>query len=347
MRPAVALKHRHEIHTLARDLGIDKSRDPVRAIIRYCETQAVKILRDYPSCATLTEFLGVMEAALDTKFEEVRTDDELANVQTRYSEKGEVAFASLHHELDDDVYGITYKRMVRKPWERQYVSVIDCRGEKQYRSYFTKWHELGHLLVLTDQGRLKFLRTHAATEQKDPEEALVDTIAGRIGFFPRFVRAVADERASFEKFEAARTKLCPEASKEASAIGFAAAWPSPCLLLRAEEALRRGEEAKASQPGFGFYEPPKPVLRAVSTQANDAARGTDLMVFPNMRVPANSIIYSVFAGMVHKGAADEDLSWWETSGGQHLPELGVRVQARLVDAGQNGDLAVQALVTPL
>ena len=347
MTSTVALKHRYEIHALARDLGIEKSRDPVNAILRYCERRVAKILRGYPSCGTLTELLGVMEAELDTKFEKVRNDDELAKVQARYSRQGEVVFASLHHELESEVYGVTLKRTARRVWERQYVSVIDCRGAKQHRSYFTKWHELGHLLVLTNQARLKFRRTHVVTEQKDSEEMMVDAIAGRIGFLPRFVRSMASDQASFEMFEAVRKKLCPEASKEASVIGFAAAWPSPCLLLTAQEALRRGEEEHAAQPGFGFYEDPKPVLRAVSSQPNDAARGTGLMVFPNMRVPERSIIQRVFAGEVYKGDAREDLSWWLTSGGQQLPELRVRVEAQTLARGPDDDPGVQALVTPL
>lgn len=347
MRPIMALKHQPAIYTLASDLGIEKPSDPVQSILRHCEKRTTQILRDFPDCSTLSELLNVMEAGLDTKFVEVRTDDELEAVQERYSLKGELAFAALHDELTDDVYGITFKRTVRKPWERQYVSVIDCRGEKQYRSYFTKWHELGHLLVLTDQRRLKFRRTHAVAESKDPEETMVDTIAGRIGFLPRFVRPVAKGNASFKAFEAVRSELCPEASKEASVIGFAAAWPAPCLLLRAEMALRRGEQVVATQARLGFHEGPTPALRAVLAKPNDAARGSDLMVFPNMRVPERSVIHKVFLGELYEGEEDEDLSWWQTSNGQQLPALKVRVGARPLDIGPEDELAVQAIVTPI
>ena len=343
----MALKHRYEIHTLARDLGIETPRDPVRAILRLCEKRTLSILRDYPECSTLAELLMVMEAHLDTEFVEVRTDDELRDVRVRYSRKGEVALAGLHDELADDVYGITFRRTTRKPWERQFVSIIDCRGEKRFRSYFTKWHELGHLLVLTDQHRLKFRRTHADTAQlSDPEEGLVDLIAGRIGFLARFVRPVANGNASFKAFESVRTKLCPEASKEASVFGMAAAWPLPCLLLQAEMAYKRGEQSVAAQEGFEFHEAPRPALRAVSARPNDAARGTDLVVYPNMRVPERSIIHKVFCGELYEGEADEDLSWWETRGGQRLPALAVRVEARRQDGVVDEEPAVQSILTP-
>ena len=344
----MALKHRYEIHTLAGDLGIENSSDPVRAILRLCERRTHAILRDYPECNTLAKLLEVMEARLDTEFVEVRTDDELRQVQERYSLKGETALVCLHDELADDVYGITFRRTSRKSWERQFVSIIDCRGEKQFRSYFTKWHELGHLLVLTDQRRLKFLRTHAAVaEFKDPEEALVDIIAGRVGFLARLVRAVAKGRASFEAVEDVRLELCPEASKESAVIGIAAAWPTPCLVLRAGMATKKGERAVAAQAGFEFHPAPQPALRAVSAKPNDAARGTDLAVFPNMRVPERSIIHKVFIGELYDGEADEDLSWWATSGGQQLPALAVRVGAQALPVGPEEERAVQAILTPL
>ena len=97
-----------------------------------------------------------------------------------------------------EVFGVTFKRLSRKPWELPYVSVIDCRLDKKYRSYYTKWHELGHLLILTDQMRLAFRRTHFGLDDKDPEEALVDVIAGAFGFLPDLIKPVAKGRPSFE-----------------------------------------------------------------------------------------------------------------------------------------------------
>ena len=204
-----------------------------------------------------------------------------------------------------------------------------------------------HLIVLTDQRRLKFLRTHAAVaEFKDPEESLVDIIAGRIGFLTCLVRAAAKGRASFEAVEDVRSELCPAASKESAVIGIAAAWPTPCLVLRAGMATKRGERAVAAQAGFGFHPAPQPALRAVSAKPNDAAHVTDLAVFPNMRVPERSIIHKVFIGELYDGEADEDLSWWETSGGQQLRALGVRVGAQALPVGPEEGPAVQAILPP-
>src|SRR5437870_3143412 len=151
--------------------------------------------------------LDLAASKLGTKFEETHSDEELDDVRVRYSRQGEKAFASLHEELLAQVFGVTFGRTARKPWEFPFVSVIDCRGEKRFRSYYTKWHELGHLLILTDQMRLSFRRTHAVHDHKDPEESMVDVIAGTFGYFRDIVRPMAKGALSWENIEAVRTQL--------------------------------------------------------------------------------------------------------------------------------------------
>ena len=242
----MSLRTSYKIQTLANDLGLKSPKDPVRAVLKYCEKRTLRFLREFPDCRTLTELLEVSAAKLDTTFAEIRSNEDLEAVRKHYSLKGEIGFAGLREELSDNTLGITLKRMRKKPWERQFVSVIDCRGDKRFRSYFTKWHELGHLLVLTDQMRLSFRRTHFGLERKDPEEILVDIIAGRVGFLPQLVRPRAHGVPSFCKMDALRSELCPEASREASRIGFVKAWPTPCLLLKAELGLKAGSEKGSS-----------------------------------------------------------------------------------------------------
>jgi hypothetical protein len=337
---AATLKRSYKIHALASDLGIRTSGDPIRDIVRFCERRIQRFLRDFPDCLTLSQLLDVSASKLGTKFEEIQSDDQLEEVRGRYLRQGEKAFASLHEELSSNVLGVTFKRLSRKAWELPYVSIIDCRGEKGLRSYYTKWHELGHLLILTDQMRLAFRRTHFGLDEKDPEEALVDVIAGAFGFFPEIVRKFATGKISFDQIEAIRTELCPEASQQSSLIGIAKAWPTPCILLQAQLGLKRGESRGLAQGTLGFHELPKEVLRACQVTPNDAARNVNLVIFPNMRVPERSIIYKVFAGELAQAEAAEDLSWWESSDGSCLPSAKVLVQARSAWG------AVRALITP-
>jgi hypothetical protein len=334
------LKRNYKIHALAIDLGIKPSGDPIREIVRFCEKRIRRFLRDFPDCLTLSQLLEISASKLGTRFEEVRSDDQLDAVRGRYLRQGERAFASLHEELSPNVFGVTFKRLNRKSWELPYVSVIDCRGDKQFRSYYTKWHELGHLLILTDQMRLAFRRTHFGLEEKDPEEALVDVIAGAFGYLPDLVRPLAEGQPSFDQIEKIRLKLCPESSQLASLIGIAKAWPTSCILLQAQMALKRGERRDLAQGTLGFQEKPKELLRAVQVTPNDVARSSNFVIFPNMRVPERSVIYKVFAGETADGRAVEDLSWWESSDGSQLPVAKVLVQARSAWDG------VRALITP-
>ena len=335
-----ALKRSYKIHALASDLGIKSSGDPVREIVRFCEKRVRRFLRDFPDCATLSQLLDIAASKLGTKFEEIHSDDELDEVRERYLRQGEKAFASLQEELSAQVFGVTFRRTSRKSWELPFVSVIDCRGEKRFRSYYTKWHELGHLLILTDQMRLTFRRTHFGLEDKDPEEALVDVIAGAFGFLPDIVRPLAKGQPSFDGIEDIRIHLCPEASQQASLIGIAKAWPTPCILLQAQLALKRGERRNLAQGGFDFQEGPKEVLRAVQVTPNDAARAANFLIFPNMRIPKRSVIHRVFSGDALDAQVVENLSWWESSDGSQLPGASVLVQARSAWGG------VQALVMP-
>jgi hypothetical protein len=104
-------------------------------------------------------------------------------------------------------------------------------------------------------------------------------------------------------------------------------------------ALKRGERRDLAQGSLGFQEPPKEVLRATQVSSNDAAREADFVIFPNMRIPARSIIYRVHEGEALEEAV-EDLSWWESSDGSRLPSAKVLVQAR---RGWDG---IRALITP-
>ncbi len=108
------------------------------------------------------------------------------------------------------------------------VAVIDCRGDKAARVYYTKWHEIAHVLTLADETRTCFKRTHSSLNVEDLEERMMDMIAARLGFLPamtiKFMRAFGD--INFEAVDELREQLCPGASRQASLINFARFCPS-------------------------------------------------------------------------------------------------------------------------
>ena len=180
---ASQLKSSLRIWSLARDLGLRLSLrdDPVREIVGYCEQLIAGFLKKFPETRTLSELTEVAAASLGTCFEVIRSEADLQRVKQTYVARGERIFASLERELPDQVFGLTVRLLNREAWEPKYVSVIDCRGEKAAREFFTKWHEISHLLILTDQLRLSFQRTHVhGGAEKDPEERLVDVLAAAL-----------------------------------------------------------------------------------------------------------------------------------------------------------------------
>lgn len=336
---APKLKSNLQIARLAADLGLRRSENPVAAIVDFCNKRVHGFLKEFRSI-DLAELLSAAAAKLETLFIEIHDDSDLERVRREYVAQGEVAFVTLGDQLGPDVYAITFKRTHPREGDRRFVSVIDCRGSKASRCYFSKWHELAHLLTLTQQARLKFCRTHAEPETKDPEEALMDVIAGEIGFFPELVRPHATGQISFERISELRDRLCPAASQQASLIGFVKAWPTPCVLVEARLGLRDHERRGLSQNSFDFRDPPTAVLRAIHVTSNTAAENAGVLIPRNMRIPARSVIARVLTDGLTSLEAEEDLAWWESSGGRALEARALTVKAR-----RRWD-AAEALIVP-
>lgn len=335
------LRSTTRIRNLAIELGLEAYTDPLRAILYHCEKQVKAVLEEFPHCTTPAQLLDALANKLGTRFEVVRTDPELRQLQKRYIGKGEKGFIRLEEELSlSDAYGITMRLKQRQMWEPDFVSVIDCRGDKSNKENYTKWHEIGHLLILTGNSRTTFRRTHTETALQDPEEALVEVIAGRFAFWSEIIQPYVTGPASFEMIEAIRQKVCPEASRQSALIGIVKAWPQPLLLVRAEMALRKSEERALRQGTFEFKDAAQPALRAVHVTASDTAKKCGVAIHQNMRVPKSSVIHRIFEAGVGSEEAVEKLSSWESGDGTKLPPIKVRVSARFSWDG------VDALISP-
>jgi hypothetical protein len=338
-----SLRASPELSKLAKNLGIQNRVDPVDGILGFCDQRVSEMMQDFPDCETPAAMLDCVAAKAGIFFEEVYSDDDVCRLIDKYVVMGEMGFVILDEELSDETYGITIRRQNREGWEPLFVSVIDCREDKAARAYYTKWHEIAHVLTLTDDAQISFKRTHASTNTGDPEERMMDLIAARLGFHPaltaKFMHAY--EEISFEVVDELRAQLCPSASRQAALINFSRFWPTPCILIRAAMGLKKQQEAQLEQQYFFFHEPPKEALRAVSVTGNDAAREMKFTIYPNWRVPERSVIFQVYSENIGYAEALENLDWWESSGGKHLSSCRVKVQAR-----RSGN-TVDALITPL
>src|ERR1035438_1577693 len=192
------LDNKPQIRTLATDLGLLPSKSPCQQILQFVAARIKRISKKF-NCKCLNDLLNATANDVDTVFREIHSEEDLARITAEYVSKGEHIFARLAEELcQPDDYAITIRRQRQEAWEPQFVSVIDCRGDKIFKIYFSKWHELAHLLTLTPQMRLVFRRSHSHATAHDPEEKLMDIIASEAGFLPDFLSIGSAVEISFD-----------------------------------------------------------------------------------------------------------------------------------------------------
>jgi hypothetical protein len=325
-----------QILKLADDLGLKRGSDAEADILSYCEKQILECIEGFDRCDSLEDLLTLVANKRGTRFEIINDESDLRRIKTEFLEKGELAFAKLETDLCDSTYGITYRLQNRQYWEQPFVSLIDCRDAKAARSYFTKWHEVAHLLTLTSQARLSFRRTHPATDAPpDHEERLMDAIAGRFGYYAPIFHRFVEGDISFIAIEILRSKLCPESSQQAATINFVKYWPKPCLHLFAELSLNKRETDSLEQGSFGFLDQPQKALRIVKVVPNDAAIARRPPLFKYMRVPEGSVIQRAHRLQGYFEGVESLRSWTEKDDGDVL-----------IKAKFSGD-SVEALVIPI
>jgi hypothetical protein len=325
---------------MASELGLDWRSNPVVEITDYCVQKITRWLKGGRPVRTLADVEARICEKLQLVIEEVWTDDDLDRVIRKYVGLGEGVFASLRHDFDETTYGACLeRRKVTGDACDRYVAVIDCRGGKAHRRFYTKWHEIAHLLTMTRQLELPF---HRSTD-RCPVERLMDKIAGEIGFFDPIFRPAVEKtvrqagKLTFEVVERIRQRHCPDASFQAALIACAKRAPVPAIYVEAGMGYKRDEEARlrSNQLELITLEPPKPLLRARVAVPNDLVSGSGLRIDRNMQVPENSVIHSVSSTCEGSDAtfdtdAVESLRDWKHSDGEPVGEIVVRVEARRV-----------------
>ena len=165
---------------IAHGLGMPASADPVAYLITYCRRLVDRWVRDYGP-RSLGELLSTAAAKIGVIIEEVHQDWDLQEISQRYLAQREGSFARIASELDQRTFALAIR--LRRPRNGcSHVAVIDCRGSKHARRWFSILHEIVHLM-LNPQLELDFRRTTA--ESKDPVEAMIDKIAGELAFIGR------------------------------------------------------------------------------------------------------------------------------------------------------------------
>ena len=325
---------------LAKDLGLDWRGDCLASIRNYALAQVEDIKRGSPIEIANLDILRLMVAdKFRAKLEFIHEDADIERIAARHAGFHSLLRQRLIAEfLHDGTEGITLER---DPWDPRffrYLAVVDARGERAARAYFTAWHELAHLLVYPEQLPFPgFRRTTTTERQKDPIESVVDHVAGRVAFHPplfepALARAMADRGGlNFDALEAARVAAAPSASLFATAMGSVQVVGTPAVFVTAEMALKAEERrfSQGPQQTFAFAAATvEAKLRVTTVAPNDPAATSALAIRRNMRVPTESVLAQAHASSFDVTlAADEDQGWWETSRGGALTPCPIRVAA--------------------
>ena len=323
-----------EILDLATELGVGGAA-PVDAILGYCRRCIDGWVAEAGGVAAIDGLESLVTQRLQMVFEEVRDDEDFARLTEVYARgKKEFVFAGMRSRFDDDdnlTYGALIQRRHAGPGEPdRFVAVIDCRGNKLARRFFTRWHEIAHRL--TTHGDLL---EPVYRSEHDPIERMMDEIAAQIGFYepifiPAFRRASEGKpHLTFNTVETIINDAFPTASFQATLFACARHLTTPVVYLEAALAHKKEVKRRLQTPSMFGDDPPPGELRAVKVIPNKAALQDGFTIPTNMRVPADSLIHRLFDAERADGDGQEDLSQWESQG-KPLEGRAVVVEGRKV-----------------
>jgi hypothetical protein len=217
--------------------------------------------------------------------------------------------------------------------------VIDCRGTKAARRFFSRWHELAHLLTLPPTASTP---VHRSTTEATGTERLMDVVAAELGFHETLFRPCLEAELArgggltFAGVDRVRAGYAPEASRQATLRACVNRLSAPVMLVEASLGFTKDEETRFELEPIPSRRP-KPCLRVTQAMANAAARRCGLRIPLRMRVPAGSILSRAYfdangEGPLGETTAEEDLGGWVHRDGTALPGQRVRVR---VEPGRN------------
>lgn len=337
-----------DIIDLAGQLGIGGGA-PVDGILDHCRRRIDGWVAEVGSVADINALESLVTRRLQMVFEEIRADEDFDRLTQVYArQKKDPVFATMRMRFDDEAnptYGaLVLRKNATADSPDRYVAVIDCRGNKSARRFFTRWHEIAHRLTThADGGDTE----PGYRSEHDPLERLMDEIAGHVGFYgPIFDPAHHDasqgkRHLSFGTVQGVIDAAFPTASFQATLFACSRRLPTPVIYLEAKLDHKKEVKRKLATPRLFDDDPPPGELRAVKVIPNGAAFDDGFMIPTNMRVPVRSVIHGLFdAEPLTNGDGEECLSQWESQG-KSLPKRAVVVEGRKV-----GDRVI-AIVQPV
>jgi len=327
-------EYQKQIQNIAKGLGLG-GKSSEEGIIAHCADQVNSLLQEIQvTPKTISQLLDVVAAKLGLGIKEIHSQNDIIALMRDFPPKKEPVMATISLELDEDTHAVVLHRSNREGWEQPYLAIINCLGDHARRRYFSKWHEVVHLLLEGPQMTFAFRRTKTS-ERQQPLERLVDRVAAHLAFYPSIFQPVLEDeiraagRLTFEGINRVRARLAPEASRQATTMACIHQSTHPVTYIRFAMGLKKAEQDMLNQPTLfpGTATQPEPKLRVKECVASPSAKNIRLEMFPNMSLSDSSTV-----SKVHVTGGDltieEDFSSWHDG----LPSIHARVEVEKRDS---------------
>lgn len=336
-----------ELNRVAKELGLGRTDDVEDMIIEHCLARLRDWVNAHGTPETLSELANEFAASLDLLITEVRTEADIDEVLREVSPGQKAAIGELKTEFGGDTDAIIVRRLDPKPWDRTYWAIINCQEWHEYRRYFTKWHEIVHLLFEGQQLAFAFRRIRE--ERSEPAEVLVDRVAAALAFYHDMFEPIVREeytregRLTFDVIDRVRERIAPDASREATTSACLRHIPSPVWFLQCGMGLKATEMRRLNSRQMSFFpeKSPEAKLRVLQGSSSPSANDLGIRFHPNMRVPESSIVTLGFhdlRGETRRGT--EAFDAWETSSGGPIGSGEIYLESR-----RSGDAEVWAIAS--
>ena len=329
--------YRAEVNRVAASLALPITENVEQEIIDHFVDRLRTWVTLHGAPQNLSELTADFATSLEMQFAEVFDQEDMDQLLLSMPRGEQATVAMLKTEFGDQTDAVTIRRSQRKSWERPYLAIINCQDWHELRRYYSKWHEIVHRLIEGQQ--LRFAFRHTKVDRPEPEEILVDRIAGTLAFFPDIFKPVVVEEIqidgclTFRSIDRVRERVAPDASREATTMACLRHVGHPAWLMRCGLGLKVSEQRGLWSPQLSLIPAarPKEKLRVQASFPNPAARDADTRFFSNMRVPSSSIIAAIFNGEKDSREGEkESLDAWETSSGGPIGSGTIHVEAEWV-----------------
>lgn len=310
-----------KLKQLARNLHIPDDGDCLRELRDHAVSSVKQMLNEW-NVETISELRCLVADKLSVKIELISMDQDVECLAAKYGQVMGGFRQLLRAEfIKSDTEGLLIDNPKPGKGGRDYLVLVDARGQRKMRAYFTAWHELAHLLLYPRKQAVfeGFRRTPTPEAKlKDPVESAVDHIAGLLAFWePLYKPAllkVAPDGLCLKAIERACTEVAQGASLQSACLSAVRIWDQPVAFLTAAVSPKNNGTA--------------PYLRVQSIVANDPAREMGCEVRRQMRVPPGSVISRAFGDLLaNRYSRIEDQAEWDVSGKGPLSALTWQVEA--------------------